>query len=436
VALWLTVPALAGAQRADQVSKPDALALRGLLTEALAFPGGKSAGRLAKQAKKLDEGYSLDALIAVLREGPALPKGEPEARKVGKKKERLARFGTAVVGYSFEHAGDVYRYAVDIPQGYDPGRPVPLLVDPGHGTGAQKDDAGKADFLPFFRGQASGAGGEGWLVARTEIVEQIGAGGVRGERPEDEVAAVFDAFFRDIATRFALDLDRTFVAGLSQTGYWAWYLGRARADRWAGLAPMSAVTWQVNGYLENFARLPVYVLHGDADAVCPVAQPRALCAELERLGYPVEYEEVAGAGHEVAVWGRLHKALTWLAERPRDPYPKSVSKSLQTLASPWCHWIRVDELERPGDGVARTPPTAQVSATIEGQTIRIDSEGIERLTVCLASELVDLAQPVRVVWNEQPAFEGELEPCFATALELACEKVDWRAVYVATIELE
>lgn len=420
--------------RATTLPEADALELRELLAQALVED--KARAQLVKLGRKLETKYTLDALLPVLREGPAYPKGPPEARKVGKKKERLARFGDVVVGYSFEHDGELYRYAVDIPERYDPARPAPLLLDPGHGSGATKDDAGKADFLPFYRGQVRGAGFDDWLVARSEIIEQIGADGVRGRLPEDEVAAVLDAFFRDLVSRFHVDLDRTFVAGLSQTGYWAWYLGLARPDRWAGLAPMSAVTWQVNGYLENFARLPVYVLHGDTDAICPVEQPRALCAEMKRREYPVEYEEIAGAGHDGAVWGRLHEALKWLAERPREAYPQRVSKALQTLASPWCHWLRVDELDRVGDGAAQTQPTATFSAEIEGQTVRIRSKGVKRLTLCFAAELVDLAQSVRVEWNERRAFEGQLEPSIATALTLASEKADWRATYTATVELK
>jgi poly(3-hydroxybutyrate) depolymerase len=41
-----------------------------------------------------------------------------------------------------------------------------------------------------------------------------------------------------VLTRFAVDPDHVYVTGLSQTGYWAWFLGAFRADRFAGIAPM------------------------------------------------------------------------------------------------------------------------------------------------------------------------------------------------------
>ena len=39
------------------------------------------------------------------------------------------------------------------------------------------------------------------------------------------------------------------------TGFWAWYLGAMRADRWAGILPTSAVTWQIDPFLSNVQAL-------------------------------------------------------------------------------------------------------------------------------------------------------------------------------------
>lgn len=153
-------------------------------------------------------------------------------------KEKLTRFGNVVVGYTFEVDGETYRYAVDIPRGYNRDEATPVLLDPGHGSGAKSDDKGKAGFLPFFRRNCDNAGGQDWLVVRSEIVERIGPD-ARG-LPEDAGNVIFQELIRDLASRFHIDPDRIYVAGLSQTGFWAWMLGRMRADRWAGVVPMSA----------------------------------------------------------------------------------------------------------------------------------------------------------------------------------------------------
>jgi pimeloyl-ACP methyl ester carboxylesterase len=423
-----------GAQELAPLPASEARNLRKAFAEALAEPGGRGVRKLTSLAGKLEAKYALADLLAALREGPELAPTASKPRKVGRKKEELREFGSTVVGYLFESGGNLYRYAVDLPEGYDQGRAWPLLLDPGHGGGKDLDDKGKADFVPFFRGHARSAGLD-CIVARTEIIEQVGTGGVRGALPEDEVARALIDCVADIAGRFRLDPDRVYAAGLSQTGYWAWYLGRARPDRWAGLAPMSAVTWQVDRYLENLVGIPVFVLHGDADETCPVEQPRRTCARLEELGGSVRYVEIPGAGHEVGVWKRLGEGLGWLREKERARYPKTIAAALSTTRVSWYWWVRVDELEREGEGLDKSAPSGRLEAAVEGQEVRLRTEGVRRLTLCLASELLDLDQPVEIEWNGKKVHSARVPRSFERTAELALEKADWSALYEAALEL-
>jgi predicted esterase len=425
--------ALQEAKALPPLPKAEAAKLAALLENALVDP--KAAGKLEAAARGWQAKHDFDSLIAALREGPALPAGKPKARGKGKKAEQLEEFGSVLYGFTFEHDGESFRYGVDVPKGYDGRERVPLLLDPGHGTGAKLDARGKADFLPFYRGQLDAAGLDHALVARTEIVEQIGADGLRGARPEDEVAQVFDAFFRDIASRFAIDLDRVWASGLSQTGFWSWELAHQRADRFAGIAPMSAVSIQQQHYLANFLHVSVYILHGDEDKICPVAQPRSTIQALEQLGVRAKLREIAGAGHDGKVWGQLSDGLAWIAERPRERYPKTIAKALQTTREPWCYWLRVDEISKPGSGEAGAPAAASVAAEIVGQEVRITSKGVEHLTLALSSELLDLGQPVVVLWNGKKVHERAVERDFAVSVRLALEKTDWSASFEAAIEL-
>jgi len=402
----------------------DAAKFRTSFAEALA-DDSKSAKVIA-QAKTLDTKYALDSLMKTLRAGPKLQDGDPKPREVGKTKEKLERFGDVTTGFTFASGKDVYGYLVSIPRGYDGSKPVPVLLDPGHGTGAGKSLQEKAEFTPYFRSGADDAGLEEGLVVRTEIIEQIGADGLKGERPEDEVAAVFDDFFRDLASRLAIDLDRIYVAGISQTGFWSWYLGRARPDRFAGIAPIASVTWQVNRYLDCYANLPVFVVHGEKDPICKVAMPRQTTQLLKDLGFPVTYVEIAGGEHGGVVFGKLSEALTSLAKTRRNPWPKRVRRALLTTHAPHAYWARVTKLAQEGDGKAGTAPVAQLDARIEGQTVTIESRGIAALELALASELIDLGAPIEVVWNTKRVYSGVVPASFADAVEIALAKADWR----------
>lgn len=436
VALLLALPAGPARSAPDEtLSAAKEKIVRGIVGELVAEPDATKRKALAARAAEAAGDAPFAAIVAAVRKGPQRPDGLPRPRKGGERSETLTTVGGTTVGWTYQHAGEVHRYAVDVPQSYDPSKPVGVLVDPGHGTGKGKSDAEKAEFLAMWRRFADEAGHPEWLVVRTEIVEQVGAGGARGALPEDEVAQVFDSFFRDLLARFAVDPDRIYVSGLSQTGFWAWQLGLSRADRFAGIAPMSAVTWAVDPSAANLRGLPIAVLHGSADPTCPVAQPRRTTALLARLGAEVSYREIADAGHDYAVWSECPTALRELAAKPRDRAPRRVSKSVRNTLLPWAAWLRIDAIEKEGPGDAASPPTAGVDGEIDGQTIRLHSEGVRRITVCLSDDLVDLSKPVEVVWNGKSAFQGTVARSPAAMFELVGEKADWSAVYAARIEL-
>jgi hypothetical protein len=247
---------------------------------------------------------------------------------------------------------------------------------------------------------------------------------------------VFDAFFRDVFSRFRVDPDRVYATGLSQTGYWAWFLGAFRADRFAGIAPMSAVTWHVDPFAGNVLALPVAVLHGDADAVCPVVQPRRTCALLARLGVDVQYREIPGAAHDYATWKHRPAGLTWLCAKPRARYPRRVSKSVRNTSGPWCSWLRIDAVEEETKGIAGGRPAAGVDGEVEGQTIRVFSDRVTALTVCLSSDMVDLAKPVEILWNGKSVHKGVVKTSAATLFEIAGAKCDWSATFEAAVALK
>lgn len=432
--MWTAILLLA-LQAAPKPALPAAEASRLRASFAEALVDEAKAKKLVAEAQRLEARYSSESLLVALRAGPRLPVGEPKPRGTGRKKEKLERIGDVLAGFTFESSGESYGYLVSLPRGYDPERPAPLVLDPGHGSGAGKPLREKADFVPYFRGAADEAGLGSAIVVRSEIIEEIGAGGRRGEKPEEAVAAVFDDLFADLASRFAIDPDRVYAAGISQTGFWSWYLGRARADRFAGIAPIAAVTWHVDAYLECYAQLPVYIVHGEKDPICKVEMPRRTSELLRKAGFAVTYVELPGAEHGGPVFGRLGEALGALAQTARDPWPKRVRRALLTTQNPHAYWLRVTQLEREGDGRAQTPPVAHLEARVEGQTITIESSGIGELELSLAAELLDLGAPIEVVWNTQVVHSGPLEARFSHALEQALAKADWRGAGPARLTL-
>ncbi len=422
-----------GLQSGKEPSREETRALRELLAPVL-FEHDEDARSKAIDAW-LERAGTIDPLTVseIVRQGPL----RDATGAAGREGEDLTRIGSTALGYTFESHGLTLRYAVDLPRGKASESPRPLLLDPGHGSAAGDTDAVRAEMMASWRARMQEADLDDWILARTEILEQVGTDGVRGALPEDEVAAIFDDFFRDLAGRFAIDPDRCYVTGLSQTGFWAWYLGAMRADRWAGILPTSAVTWQVDPFLSNLQVLAVCVMHGTADEVCAIAPVRATVERLARLGGPSTYLEIPGGAH-LDPFLQSARGLRWMAEHRREAFPRRISKSVATLAQPWCAWLRIEAIETSDRGVARAnrAPTAGIDGEIDGQTIRLASEGVERITLALAPELVDLARPLTVVWNGTTVFEGTAKLDPRVLLEIAGSKCDWSAVCPAAITLD
>jgi hypothetical protein len=127
--------------------------------------------------------------------------------------------------------------------------------------------------------------------------------------------------------------------------------------------------------------------------------------------------------------------LNDLAATPRVLDSKLASFSLQTLRQTWCGPVRVDELERVGDGKAGTPPTGGVDVAIEGQSVHLFVEGIRALTVVLSAREIDLTKPVEVTWNGKGVFSGALAGDAETLLWAAGETVDWTSGRAARLKL-
>ena len=198
---------------------------------------------------------------------------------------------------------------------------------------------------------------------------------------------------------------------------------------------MSAVTWQVDPYAVNFMNLPMFVLHGEQDKTCPVQQARGTCDRLQQLGFSVKYLEIPAAGHDVATWSHLYEGLRDFGMRPRAKYAHKIAKAFETLADPWCAWIRVDELGQVGDGKAQTRPTANLSADVMGQVVKLNSKGVVRASLFMSRELLDLSQPIEVLWNGKSVYKGKPERDLSMLFETALDRADWKQTFECALPL-
>jgi predicted peptidase len=199
-------------------------------------------------------------------------------------------------------AGERSAYQVYVPRQVRRGMPVILFL---HGAGERGSDGllQTAVGLP----QAIRQHVERWPAV--VVMPQVPQG-----RLWQNTTAVARAALERTVREFGSDRKRVYLAGLSMGGNGAWAMAAAEPDRFAAaiivcgfVQPIATRDYQpivppgtTDAYAwtaQQLARLPVWIAHGDADPVVPVADSRAMAAALRSAGGQVTYKELPGVGH-------------------------------------------------------------------------------------------------------------------------------------------
>jgi hypothetical protein len=251
-----------------------------------------------------------------------------------------------------EESGDrglLQRYGVYLPTGYDDSRATPTQFWLHFRGGTAHVAAHVVPGVFWDMGEAQhsivitphGRGTSGWYVGKSGVdVEQV---------------------WKDSHERFAIDRDRTYVAGHSMGGWGSWLLPIMHPDWLAGAFPASPpVTqgaWtgldfegcdeyqyeeyspcfiQANGgdaraqwltpLLENVREVPYAIYHGAEDELVPVSGVTVHTKRMADLGYRFRYYLFHGQEHygppAVDQWA---EGANWLHTFVRNPNPAQVT---------------------------------------------------------------------------------------------------------------
>jgi predicted peptidase len=246
------------------------------------------------------------------------------------------RVETGFLDRTLDDRGTARPYQVFVPRSYDSSQQWPIVL--------------------FLHGGAH-QGTDGYRPTRTGIADAIRLNPERFPaivvfpqvRPEHQWTgdeAEFALRTLDVAEReFTTDPDRVYVTGLSRGGRGSYYLAYRHASRFAailvgagrvgpaGLTRTNGALWLENSPVvpdtdgdtfaalaERISDVPLWIFHGDQDAVIPVEDSRRLFSELEARAAPVRYSELPGVGHTAPVWDAVYESqvVEWLFSHRRS----------------------------------------------------------------------------------------------------------------------
>ena len=202
-----------------------------------------------------------------------------------------------------EFLGRVQPYAIDVPAGYDPAHPAPLTFLL-HSLGLGQNQYQAID--PRFLEEAADG-------RESIAVTPLGRGSMGWYFDEAELD--FWEVWARVRDDFAIDPNRTVIAGYSMGGYGTYKLGLAYPEVFAkavvlagpqacgvrlipgvdipaDLDPGShcAKEGETFRLLGNARWLPFYIAHGALDELVPVTSVIEQVIELDRLGYRYRFE--------------------------------------------------------------------------------------------------------------------------------------------------
>jgi enterochelin esterase-like enzyme len=219
--------------------------------------------------------------------------------------------GLGVLAFASPHASTGGGTAVVfLPQGHDARRPAHLLVGTHPWNGSMWTYAAYAELLREAQARdvvlllPSGLGNSLYTAdAEDEVMRAIGA----------------------LSTAISIDPRGVSIWGASMGGAGALTIGFHHPDRFATITSFfgdskydrstyvrvilrdDAAAHRVNALdvIDNARHVPVWLVHGEEDRTCPIAQSEALASALAARGLPVRFDRVPDAGHEGALVARF-----------------------------------------------------------------------------------------------------------------------------------
>ncbi len=245
---------------------------------------------------------------------------------------------------------------------------------------------------------------------------------------EAHIDPMFDHLIQNMVAFEDVNPNRVYVMGYSAGGDGVYQIGPRMADRWAAAAMMAGHPNEAQPVnLRNIG----FALHvgGDDGAYSRNQVAKDWGEKLAKLheedpeGYITQVQIHEGRGH----WMNLEDAVAvpWMAEFTRETRPKKIVWRQDDVTHDRFYWLVVgDDDKQAGD---------LIRASVDGQTIDLQTEGVDSVTVLLDDRLVDLDQPVSIRLNGNVAFEGKVERTLSALSQSMDERGDGTIPFCARV---
>ena len=347
-------------------------------------------------------------------------------------------------------------YALNIPASYDPGRRYQVRFQLHGGVGGRENN------------QPRGTG-ESPILGAEQIYVVPYAWNAAPWWSDDQVLNL-NAIIDSLKRAYNVDENRIVLAGVSDGGTGAYYIGMRETTRYASFLPLNGFIMVVaNGSIDdsqifpdNLRNKPMFVVNGGRDPLYPTSEVEPFVKHL-MTGVHIEYHPQPEAGHNTAWWPEVKDIFEkFVTSHPRDPHPDRLTWETANLEHNRAHWLVIDQVgNQPGDSQTmsdlnlmpdpdpapgstadsiplfdRSKRSGRVDLVRNGNTIQATTKGVAAFTLLLSPDKFDFNQPIKVVANGRPVFEGRIERNLKTLMKWAARDNDRTMLYAAELKIK
>jgi predicted peptidase len=195
------------------------------------------------------------------------------------------------------------RYAVSVPDGYDPAKPTPLVLvlHPG------------GERIPYYGAQFTRRIVEPALRQLRPIMIAPDCPPTAAAWANADTAVM--ALIADARRAYNIDPRRILVVGYSMGGRGTWHFASQHQDVFTAAIPMAASARNLE--IDQLGRQPTYIIHSRADEVVPFEPAEDIARELRKQKRDVEFEALDDFTHfdMVSYIDALSRAGRWVAAK-------------------------------------------------------------------------------------------------------------------------
>ena len=233
------------------------------------------------------------------------------------------------------------------------------------------------------------------------------------------IDGLFDQLIADMVVFENVNPNRVYLTGYSAGGDGVFQLAPRMADRWAAAAMMAGHPNDASPV--NLRNIGFTIHMGGKDKAY---NRNKVAREWKEKLAELQKNDPNGYVHQVVIhedkghWMDREDAVAipWMSKFTRNVFPKTIVWRLSKVTHNRFYWLHVDD--------AHYKKKARIDAKIDRSKIAIRSDDVHQLDVLLTDELVNLDEPLKIVFNEYTAFTGKATRTIAALSRSLRERQD------------